>query len=118
MHLRPFTLVRYEREPYFSNIDDYARVTFDTHIRAQAMPKLSFDGRRARLARHRRRHHPADPRLPDRPRAQVHLHVPLWLSRIVERVGLPRRSFSKYGTSIRAFYAPPTPAPITAGGWR
>ena len=43
MHLRPFTLVRYQREPYFSRIDDYARVTFDTHIRAQAMDRLSFD---------------------------------------------------------------------------
>ena len=43
LHIKPVTLVRYKREPYFSTIDDYARVTFDTNIRAQRMERLSFD---------------------------------------------------------------------------
>ena len=43
-------------------------------------------------------------------------HVPLWLVNIVERLGLVRRAFSKYGTSIRAFYAPVDTR--TAAGWR
>lgn len=106
MHLRPFTLVRYEREPYFSRIDDYARVTFDTHIRAQAMQSLSF-------AASERGWRALDDAVTQRTldslivlELKFTTHVPLWLVNIVQRLGLPRRSFSKYGTSIRAFYSP------------
>jgi len=119
MHLRPYTLVRYEREPYFSRVDDYARVTFDTRIRAQAMPSLCLHGR------------PNGWRALDDAITQRTLdslivlelkftsYVPSWLSHIVESVGLPRRSFSKYGTSIQAFYAPPETRTFSrAGGWR
>jgi hypothetical protein len=110
MHLRPFTLVRYEREPYFSNIDDYARVTFDTCIRAQVAADMSFASRE-------RGWRALDDAVTQRTldsmivlELKFTTHVPLWLVHIVERLGLTRRAFSKYGTAIRAFYAPVDPA--------
>jgi len=45
-------------------------------------------------------------------------HVPLWLVNIVERLGLTRRAFSKYGTAIRAFYAPVDTRTAHVTGWR
>ncbi len=106
LHVRPYTLVRYQREPYFSRIDDYARVTFDTEIRAQATDRLSFEptprGWRA-----------LDDAVTQRMMASMIVlelkfttQVPLWLVNLVRRFGLQRMSFSKYGTSIRAFYQP------------
>lgn len=119
MHLRPLTMVRYEREPYFSRIDDYARVTFDTAIRAQAVSDYSFDlpprGWRA-----------LDDAVTQRTLASLIVlelkftaAVPLWLVNIVGRLDLARRSFSKYGTSIRAHYQQiETRTARYAGGWR
>lgn len=119
MHLRPWTVVRYEREPYFSRIDDYARVTFDTAIRAQAVSGWSFDlpprGWRA-----------LDDAVTQRTLASLVVlelkftaTVPLWLVNIVGRLDLTRRSFSKYGTSIRAHYQQiETRTPRYVGGWR
>ena len=119
MHLRPFTLVRYEREPYFSRIDDYARVTFDTHIRAQSMQQLSFDAAE-------RGWRALDDAVTQRTldslivlELKFTTSVPTWLVHIVERLHLTRRSFSKYGTSIRAFYSPIDGRTARlAGGWR
>lgn len=116
MHLRPFTLVRYEREPYFSNIDDYARVTFDTAIRAQKAHDFSFTS----LPRGWRA---LDDAVTQRTldslivlELKFTTAVPRWLVNIVERLGLTRRAFSKYGTGIRAFYSPIDTR--TASGWR
>lgn len=119
MHLRPFTLVRYQREPWVSTIDEYARVTFDTWIQAHTVDTLTFepDGGRWRA-------------LDGATLQQTHdslvvlelkftNHVPLWLVNIVHRLGLVRGAFSKYGTSIRAFYQPlEARTPRYAGGWR
>lgn len=121
LHIKPFTLVRYKREPYFSTIDDYARVTFDTNIRAQKMERLSFD---------------ADPRAwrslddPVMQRARgdhsmtvlelkFTTHVPIWMVNLARRFGLVRCGFSKYGNSIRAFYQSVDHRTFRlAGGWR
>jgi hypothetical protein len=104
LRARPFTIVRYHREPYFSRIDDYARVTFDSNIRAQVVRNLSFEteprGWRA-----------LDDAVTQRAWASMVVlelkfttQVPIWLVNLVRRFGLQRGSFSKYGTSIRAFY--------------
>lgn len=119
MHLRPFTVVRYEREPYFSRIDDYARVTFDTAIRAQptALPTFALPERGWRALDDAVTMRTLDSMIVVE--LKFTTQVPLWLVRIVERLGLCRRSFSKYGTSIRAFYESPSlRRPIAAGGWR
>jgi hypothetical protein len=117
-HLRPFTLVRYEREPYFSHIDDYARVTFDTAIRAQRTSEFSF-------ASSPRGWRALDDAVTQRTLDSLIVlelkftsHVPIWLVNIVERLGLTRRAFSKYGTSIRQFYSPVDHRTAHLAGWR
>jgi hypothetical protein len=118
-HMRPFTLVRYEREPYFSTIDDYARVTFDTRIRAQPTDRASFDAppRSWRALDDAVMQRAGDSMIVLE--LKFTTQVPLWLVRIVERLGLFRRSFSKYGNSIRAHYQPiELRTARLAGGWR
>ena len=119
MHVRPFTLVRYRREPYVSLIDDYARVTFDTHIRAHKLEQLSFepDGGCWRAL--------DDAVLARSPSSMIVLelkftnNVPLWLVNVTRRLGLMRGAFSKYGNSIRAIYQPIDPrVPRMCRGWR
>ncbi|HWB77581.1 MAG TPA: polyphosphate polymerase domain-containing protein [Nannocystaceae bacterium] len=119
LRVKPFTLVRYQREPWVSTIDDYARVTFDTHIRAHAVDSYTFrpqaNGWRA-----------IDDAVSARELASMVVlelkftsSVPLWLVNICRNLGLVRGAFSKYGNSIRAFYQPVSPrVPRTAGGWR
>jgi hypothetical protein len=116
--MRPFTVVRYEREPYFSRIDDYARVTFDTCIRAQPTDAPSFD-------LPTRTWRALDDAVTQRAldsmivlELKFTTAVPLWLVHIVKRLGLVRRSFSKYGTSIRRHYNPVDfRTAKLAGGW-
>ncbi|MEZ4449041.1 MAG: polyphosphate polymerase domain-containing protein [Nannocystaceae bacterium] len=115
LRVRPFTLVRYEREPHVSRIDDYVRVTFDSDIRAQLIE--------------RRAHAPA-PRVwrAFDPIIVLELKfngsMPPWLAELVTRFDLRRRPFSKYRSSIRAFYrAPPwlddpSPSPARIEGPR
>lgn len=117
LRVRPFTLVRYQREPYFSTIDDYARVTFDTNIRAHVLDRLSFEpeGNAWRNL---------DDAIAQRTLDSLVVlelkftnHVPLWLVNITQSLGLVRRAFSKYGNSIRAFYSPPDHRVPRLGGW-
>lgn len=121
LHLRPYTLVRYDREPHFSRVDDYVRVTFDSNIRAQLLQRVDFD---AAPDRWRSLDDPVTQRVAELDsRIVLELKfttiIPLWLLHIVERLGLARRSFSKYCTSIRAFYQPPDwRTARCAGGWR
>jgi hypothetical protein len=118
IHIQPFTLVRYEREPYFSLIDDYARVTFDTHIRAHKIDSLTFepDGRCWRalddVVTQRSSHSMVVLEL------KFTTHVPLWMVNIARSFGLVRGGYSKYGNSIRAFYSPSDNRIACAGGWQ
>jgi VTC domain len=119
MHVRPFTLVRYDREPYFSTIDDYARVTFDTRVRAHRIDELTFepDGSCWRAL---------DDAVMQRQQQSCTVlelkftnNVPIWLVNIARSLGLVRGAYSKYGNSIRAFYEPAQMrSPRIAGGWR
>ncbi|MEZ4269304.1 MAG: polyphosphate polymerase domain-containing protein [Myxococcota bacterium] len=101
-HARPVVLVRYDREPWVSLIDDYARVTFDRCISSQRHERLDFD---------------ANPRgwrgvdygsgeLGTRSPVVLELKfttaVPSWLTTIVRRYDLWRRAFSKYGSAVRS----------------
>jgi hypothetical protein len=118
LHVRPFTLVRYLREPYFSTIDDYARVTFDRHICAHRLETLSLvpSGTGWR---------PLDDGVTQRTSDSMVVlelkftnYVPLWLSNLARTFGLVRGAFSKYGTSIAAFFRPSAMrTPCTARGW-
>lgn len=119
MHLRPFTLVRYQREPWISTVDDYARVTFDTWIQAHSLDSLTFepDGGRWRAL---------DDAVMQRSLDSLVVlelkftnQVPIWLVNITRSLGLVRGAYSKYGNSIRAFHQPvDIRTPRLVGGWR
>ena len=101
-HFQPCVVVRYEREAWVSTVDEYARVTFDQHVRCQRMDTLSLDCEddRWRAA--------DDGVLMKTPTSLTVLelkftsHVPSWLISLVKRFDLTRRSFSKYGCSVQA----------------
>jgi len=112
-HMRPVVMVRYEREPYVSTVDSYARVTFDRRIRSKALTRPAFDqGERG----WRFNDNAVLQRWAD---AMTVLElkftsaVPRWMSNLVLTHNLQRLAFSKYGTSVLTWYQPPesrTPA--------
>ena len=105
--LHPVTLVRYRREPWVSQIDEYARVTFDTRIRASTTDCATFDPDNASW---RALDTAINTRSAEQSMTVLELkfttHVPTWMVHVVQSLGLARGAFSKYGTSIKAFYEP------------
>ncbi len=96
-HLEPALLVDYEREPFTSEVDGYARVTFDRDVRAQPVERWDLEGEPKRWR--------AVEAL-DRAYAQERVAVlelkferrpPSWMVSMVRRLELVRRGFSKYG---------------------
>lgn len=110
MHLHvasPKTLVRYEREPYFSVVDDYARVTFDRNIRSQRVDTLTL----TEPNKHWRNMDDAATMKSSRSLLVLELKftsaVPSWMVNMVASLNLNRLAFSKYGTSVIAWYTRP-----------
>ncbi len=105
----PAVLVRYEREPYSSLIDNYARLTFDRSIQYQVASELTLDADDAAW-------------MPiDDPRAMGRMfttslsvlelkfedRAPGWMQRMITTLELPRLSFSKYARAIDAMLMRP-----------
>ena len=117
-HVQPVTLVRYRREPWVSTVDDYARVTFDTRIQA-------IDVDHATLRPSRGSWRALDDAVNTRASAESFVvlelkftsYVPTWMVNIVQGLGLCRGAFSKYGTSVKAFFEPGGDRTVRAGGW-
>jgi len=114
--LQPRILVQYQREAYFSELEDYARVSIDTHIECQEMTHASLEAPDTRWR-------PIDHRLQTltaEPVAVVELKfsnaAPRWMVNLVQRLDLIRRAFSKYCYGIRAL-VPPTRPRRAAGLW-
>ncbi|MCB9729293.1 MAG: polyphosphate polymerase domain-containing protein [Deltaproteobacteria bacterium] len=105
-HARPVVLVGYEREPWVSTIDDYARVTFDRRISSQPRERLTLDvdPRAWRGVDHPVAH--LGQRSPVVLELKFTTAVPSWLVTIVRRYDLWRRAFSKYGSAVRASVEP------------
>ena len=111
MHLigaRPTVVVRYKREAWVSVVDDYARATFDTRISGQLAEPDGW-------------HFDVDPKgfrscddatgvrdVTSRTVLELKFtaHAPRWMMSLVERVGLMRRAYSKYGRAIEATLIP------------
>lgn len=111
LRCRPVVHVRYDRQPYFSPDDDYARVTFDRRVRYR--PAYDLEGT-----------HDMAWRRVDDPVAMretgneslvvlelkfVAAVVPAWMVRLVEALDLSRGSFSKYGRSVENMLSPSSP---------
>ena len=101
-HLEPAVLVEYDREAFFSTVDDYARVTFDHAVRCQRQSRLDLGAESGawRVVDHPRRV------LMESSMVVVELKfgamVPRWMSSLVQRFGLIRYAFSKYCFSVEA----------------
>jgi len=100
----PAVFIRYEREPYSSTIDPYARVTFDRAIRYQYAAELSLEtDERAWV--------PIDDPIAMRGLVTTSLAVlelkfedraPAWMASLVKSLELPRLAFSKYTRAIES----------------
>lgn len=107
-HLEPRVLVEYEREPYESLYDNYARVTFDRRIICQEQRGLSLeaDPHRWRPVDHRVQTWTSEPvcvlelKFERRP--------PRWMSDMIRNLELTRMSFSKYCYSVTSEYLMPS----------
>jgi hypothetical protein len=92
----PSVIVRYKREAFMSNVDDYARVTFDRKICAQMTDHWSFDvdpkmWRSIDLAE--KSSHPASMVVLE---LKCSSRVPEWMLRFIRDFNLERTGFSKY----------------------
>ena len=101
---RPKLLVRYRREAWVSDVNTYARVTFDTDLRYLIMEdyRLSADAAHFRAI--------DDPVSVGEPDSRVVLElkstlaVPRWMTALIADLDLWRRGFSKYCTGIEQTY--------------
>ncbi|WP_437593890.1 polyphosphate polymerase domain-containing protein [Sorangium sp. So ce1000] len=101
-HLRPAVLVEYEREAFISELEAYARLTFDRKIAVQSWDSLELeaDPRRWRPIDHTAQTRTAEPvtvlelKFERRP--------PAWMVALVKRLDLIRYSFSKYCYGVNA----------------
>jgi hypothetical protein len=111
-------LVRYEREPYFSTIDDYARVTFDRNVSYQRATELTIVPEADHWT------------LMDDASSQRGLGlressvllelkftnlVPGWMRNMVHTLGLQRLSFCKYTRAVDSMRIRPMERVARAG---
>ena len=107
--LRPKVLTQYRRKAYFSEIDEYARITFDRDMRYQ-----EEEGYNLRPTESLMRPYDNEDIFPY-PESCVVLElkaekkVPMWMVDLIKRFNLTRDSFSKYGNSIIETTAQPPP---------
>ena len=106
---RPVVLVDYEREPWASTVDDYARVTLDRDIRCQRTSACRFaePGSPWRCVDHAHRF-TGGPESLTVLELKFTSAVPSWMVHLVQSLELERRAFSKYGLSIEAWADRPT----------
>lgn len=101
-HVRPVVLVEYEREAYISEVDSYARLTFDRKIVVQPQESLDLE---ANPRSWRPIDHPAQTRTLE-PVCVLELKFerrpPRWMVAFVRRLELVRYSFSKYCYGVAA----------------
>jgi SPX domain protein involved in polyphosphate accumulation len=95
-HLRPVIVVEYEREAYVSDVDAYARLTFDRKVVAQPRETVDLE---AGPHLWRAIDNPVRTWTPE-PVCVLELKFerrpPAWMVSMVRRLELVRRSFSKY----------------------
>lgn len=96
----PKVLTQYCRKAYVSQVDDYARLTFDIDLRYMPERRFSLIPQEAEMVS-------CDPEVIFDPGCSVILelkcytsHVPMWMLDLIKYFNLRRRSFSKYMTGI------------------
>jgi len=98
--LEPKIFTQYERKAYLSVIDDYARVTFDRHLRYYLEDSLNLIPDENKLKNYDHEDlffgedgdHILELKCPTK--------VPIWIFDIIKKYDLSRIGFSKYGNSM------------------
>jgi len=100
----PKVLTHYRRKAFISNVDDYARVTFDMNLRCQAEEQFNLTPDEAQMSAY-------DNETVFDPDCCVILElkcystqVPLWMLDLIRYFDLKQGSFSKYATSINQVF--------------
>lgn len=100
----PKVLTHYRRKAYISDVDDYARVTFDMNLRYQPEERLNLIPDKARMIAY-------DNETVFDPDCCVILElkcystqVPLWMLDLIRYFDLKQGSFSKYAASINQVF--------------
>jgi SPX domain protein involved in polyphosphate accumulation len=103
-HANPVVLVQYLRKAFISDVDDYARVTFDRALRY--MPQNSYS-----VAPDENKMVSCDVETCFDPGCSIILelkcytsYVPLWMVDMIRQFQLRRRSFSKYSNCIKPVF--------------
>ncbi len=96
----PSLRVRYLREAYVSEVDDYARITFDRHIEAQRASTWALDSGHDRWAAFDEHWRPETGGAHVVLEIKCHCVVPGWVIDLIQRHRLRRTSFSKYSIGI------------------
>ncbi len=99
-NVSPKLLTQYVRKAYISDVDDYARVTFDMNLRYMPETEYNLVPREEDMVS-------CDPVTVFDPGCSVVLElkcytsqVPLWMIDLIKYFDLQRRSFSKYVTGV------------------
>jgi len=96
----PKVLTQYERKAWVSDVDEYARVTFDRNLRFMPETEYNLTPKEDKMVS-------CDPEVIFDPDCSVilelkcyALQVPLWMIDLIKYFDLTRRSFSKYMTGV------------------
>lgn len=109
--MEPKILTQYRRKAYLSQIDEYARITFDRDLRFQPEESFNLHPDETRMC-----HYDNDELYGEEGYSGVVLElkaekkIPLWMIDLIKRFGLVRDSFSKYGSSILETQVQPLPS--------
>lgn len=119
LHVGPSMLVRYKREAYVSEVDDYARVTFDRCMLGHLPEGYRLDVDPSSWI-------PLDDIIATEVPGSAVLEIkfagraPLWMFDLVQRFGLHLRGFSKYSTAVQYgldTYFPKSSIRVAKGGY-
>ncbi|XGC80321.1 VTC domain-containing protein [Bdellovibrio bacteriovorus] len=103
----PVILTQYKRKAYLSEVDDYARVTFDMSLRYQEMFEWKVKPDEKLMCNY------DHPDVFEEPGKNVVLElkcekkIPYWIVDLIRKFQLQRGSFSKFGNSMLTHYAIP-----------
>lgn len=106
-NVHPVILTQYRRKAYLSDLDDYARVTFDCDLRYQEMDRWIVSPFEKDLSHY---DHPYSFELPEQNvvlELKCEKKIPLWMIELIKRFQLVRSSFSKYGNSMNTLLGVP-----------
>lgn len=98
--MEPKILTQYRRKAYISQIDPYARVTFDRDLRYQFEENWNVRPREALMCNYDHEDmfpHPEDNVILE---LKAEKKIPLWMINLIRKYQLTRHSFSKYGSAI------------------